>query len=177
MGNKERNTPVTHLAGPSDRQEKPPADNCLRCPISPATTKSQNAVTNPAPPTTTELLKLSVQHYPAVGIHIVVVDGQLDLLTAPLLEQCVHEQLADAPPHLILDLESVRFLGSSGLSCLLRARELAEQTPGSQLHLAGLITHAVARAVQTTGLLDMFSTYPTLIHAVADVMAIKNTSA
>ncbi|HYZ35726.1 MAG TPA: STAS domain-containing protein [Pseudonocardiaceae bacterium] len=43
----------------------------------------------------------------------------------------MHEQLADAPPHLILDLESVRFLGSSGLSCLLRARELAEQTPGS----------------------------------------------
>jgi anti-anti-sigma regulatory factor len=73
----------------------------------------------------------------------------------------------------ILDLESVLFLGSSGLSCLLRARELAEQTPGSQLHLAGLITRAVARAVKIIGLLGMFSTYPTLIHAVVDVMAIK----
>ena len=164
---------MTNLAGPSDRQEKPPADNCLGSPINPATTKNHSAVTNPTPPTAAELLKLSVQHYPAVGIRIVVVDGQLDLLTAPLLEQCMHEQLADAPPHLILNLESVCFLGSSGLSCLLRARELAEQTPGSQLHLAGLITRAVAHAVQITGLLDMFSTYPTLVHAVVDVMAIK----
>jgi anti-sigma B factor antagonist len=89
----------------------------------------------------------------------VVIDGQLDLLTALLLEQCVHEQLAAAPPHLILDLESVHFLGSSGLSCLLRARGLVEQTPGSQLHLAGLITRVVARAVKITGLLGMFSTY------------------
>jgi anti-anti-sigma regulatory factor len=36
-------------------------------------------------------------------------------------------------------LESVRFLGSSGLGGLLRARELA-QVGGSHLHLAGLIT-------------------------------------
>jgi hypothetical protein len=95
-GNKERNTPVTNLAGPSGRQERPPADNCVPSPINPATTKNHSAVTNPAPLTAAELLKLSVQHYPAVGIHVVVVDGELDLLTAPLLEQCVHEQLAAA---------------------------------------------------------------------------------
>jgi anti-sigma B factor antagonist len=100
---------------------------------------------------------------------VVVVEGELDLLTAPLLEHHVREQLFAAPAHLILDLESVQFLGSSGLSCLLRARELA-QTRGAQLHLAGLITSAVARAVKITGLLGVFSTYPTLIHAVIELV-------
>jgi anti-sigma B factor antagonist len=116
----------------------------------------------------TRLLGLSPQHYPAVGITVVVVDGELDLLTAPLLEQCLREQLVAGPAHLIVDLESVRFLGASGLSCLLGARELVG-AHGSQLHLAGLITSVVQRAVETTGLLGLFSTYPTLLHAVIDL--------
>jgi anti-anti-sigma factor len=62
------------------------------------------------------LLGLTVQHYPAVGICVVVVEGELDLLTVPLLEQRLREQLAARPTHLILDLEFVLFLGCSGLS-------------------------------------------------------------
>jgi anti-sigma B factor antagonist len=111
---------------------------------------------------------LSVQHHPAVAICAVVVEGELDLLTAPLLERSVREQLLAAPAHLILDLESVCFVGSSGLTCLLTARELA-QTSGVQLHLAGLITRVVARPVEITGLLAVFSTYPTLIHAMMEL--------
>lgn len=111
---------------------------------------------------------LSVQHYPAVGICVVVVEGELDVLTAPLLEQRVREQLVAAPAHLILDLEPVSFLGSSGLSGLLVARELA-LTSGVQLHLAGLITRVVARSVEVTGLLGAFSTYPTLLQAVIEL--------
>jgi len=111
-----------------------------------------------------------VQHYPGVGICVVVVEGELDVLTAPLLEQRVREQLVAAPAHLILDLEPVSFLGSSGLSGLLVARELA-LTSGVQLHLAGLITRVVARSVEVTGLLGAFSTYPTLLQAVIELPA------
>jgi hypothetical protein len=77
----------------------------------------------------TQRLGLRVQH-PAVGVCVVVVVGELDLLTAPLLDACVREQLAAAPTNLILDLQAVRFLGASGLSCLLRAREGVLQTTG-----------------------------------------------
>src|SRR3954454_15689930 len=111
---------------------------------------------------------LSVHHYPAVGISVAVVEGELDGLTAPLLEQRIREQLLAAPAHLILDLEPVCFLGSSGLSCLLLARELA-LTSGVQLHLAGLITRVVARSVEITGLLGAFSTYPTLLQAMIEL--------
>lgn len=114
------------------------------------------------------LLSLSAQHYPCVGICVVVAEGEVDLLTAPLLEQRLREQLVAGPAHLVLDLESVSFVACGGLSCLLGARELA-QAGGSQLHLAGLTSHVVQRAVKITGLLGLFSTYPTLVHAVIDL--------
>jgi anti-sigma B factor antagonist len=114
--------------------------------------------------TATQRLGLSVQH-PAVGVCVVAVAGELDMLTAPLFEGCVHQQLAAAPTDLILDLEAVYFLGDSGLSCLLRAREGVQQTPGVRLHLAGLVTRAVARLLEVTELLEQFDTYPRLIDA------------
>ncbi len=112
----------------------------------------------------TQRLGLSVQH-PTVGVCVVAVDGELDMLTAPLLDACVREQLTTAPANLILDLEAVRFLGASGLSCLLQARELAQQTTGVQLHLAGVVTRAVARSLEVTGLLEQFDTYSRLTDA------------
>jgi anti-sigma B factor antagonist len=117
------------------------------------------------------LLQLTVQHYPAVGICVVVVNGELDTLTAPLLEEHVRSQLLAAPAHLVLDLEPVRFLGAGGLSCLLRVRELTRRTAGSQLHLAGLITRPVSRALHINGLRELFDTHPTLIHAVVTALA------
>ncbi|MDQ3906311.1 MAG: STAS domain-containing protein [Actinomycetota bacterium] len=112
--------------------------------------------------------KLSVQHYPTVDICAVVVEGELDLLTAPLLGRCVRQQLVAAPQHLILDLEAVGFMGSRGLNCLLRARQLT-QTRGIELHLAGLATRAISVPMKLAGLLGVFSTYPTLVHAVMEL--------
>ena len=114
-----------------------------------------------------DLLGLTVQH-PAAGVCVVTVDGELDSLSVPLFDACVAEQLAAAPTHLILDLQPVRFLASTGLTSLLRAQELAETT-GTQLHLAGLVTRVVARALQVTELLECFDTYPTLTDALAVV--------
>jgi anti-sigma B factor antagonist len=96
----------------------------------------------------------------------VAVEGEVDTLTAPALKTCVSEQVATLPAHLVLDLESVRFMGAQGLSCLLEARGLVQQNE-SQLHLAGLVTRAVARPLHITGLLELFSTYPTLPQALA----------
>jgi len=109
-------------------------------------------------------LGLTVRH-PAVGVCVVAVDGELDMLTTPLLEACVREQLTAVPADLILDLQAVRFLGSNGLSCLLRVRELARQTTGVQLHLAGLVTRTVARSLEVTGLLEQFDSYRCLADA------------
>jgi len=97
---------------------------------------------------------------------VVTVEGELDTLSAPCFDACLSEQVAAAPAHLVLDLELVSFLASTGLTSLLRARELAETT-GTQLHLAGLVTRVVARALHVTELVDCFDTYPTLTDALA----------
>jgi anti-sigma B factor antagonist len=156
---------MTDSADSSDWRRKPSAANSSTYSTGAADHRPAGSSALCAP---AELLELSVQHYPAVGICVLVVAGELDLLTVPLLEQRLREQLVAEPAHLILDLESVRFLGCSGLSCLLDARELAGAS-GSQLHLAGLITRVIARAVGITGLVGLFSTYPTLIHAVVEL--------
>jgi anti-sigma B factor antagonist len=158
---------VTNIANPSEWETNPSAARSSTYPFDPAAATDHTPVGSVSLHVPTRL-DLSVQHYPLVGITVVRVDGELDLLTAPLLERCMRDQLVARPAHLILDLEPVRFLGASGLSCLLDARKLV-RVSGSQLHLTGLITSVVQRAVKATGLLGLFSTYPTLLHAVLDL--------
>lgn len=158
---------MSNTADPADWQVSPSAGASSTHPFDPAAAADDRPAASVVL-RANRLLRLRLQHYPAVGITVVVVDGELDLLTSPLLEQCLRDQLVAGPAHLILDVESVRFLGASGLSWLLGARELVG-AHGSQLHLAGLITSVVERAVETTGLLGLFSTYPTLLHAVIDL--------
>ncbi|MEO7194462.1 MAG: STAS domain-containing protein [Pseudonocardiaceae bacterium] len=109
-----------------------------------------------------QLLWLSVRHRDP-GVLVVAVSGDLDMLTAPLLDECLREQLSGAVPHLVVDLEGVKFLGACGLRCLLQARELAETT-GVVLHLAGLVNRAAERPLAVCSLLPLFRCYPTLAH-------------
>ncbi|MDQ3764779.1 MAG: STAS domain-containing protein [Actinomycetota bacterium] len=123
---------------------------------------------DPAFNAASEMLELTVEH-PANGVCVVTVDGELDMCTAPLLETCLQEQLCTNPRHLVVDLQPVRFLSSSGLNCLLRTRDNA-QTTATQLHLAGLTSRAVARPLQVSQLLGQFTTYPTVTHALTTII-------
>lgn len=91
-----------------------------------------------------ELLELTVER-PAIGVRVVTVGGELDMLTAPALAECLQQQLSTNPSHLILDLQKVSFLDSKGMNCLLQSRETTH-TSNTQLHLAGLVTHACKAA-------------------------------
>jgi anti-sigma B factor antagonist len=106
-------------------------------------------------------------YHPSAGVCVVAVNGELDMLTAPLLGTCVRQQRATTPAHLILDLQPLRFLGVSGLTYLLYVRELAQQPPQFRLHLTGLTNRAVARPLELTGVLKLFNTYPTLADGLA----------
>ncbi len=89
--------------------------------------------------------------------------------TAPLLEACLRNQLRTTPRHLVVDLQQVQFLSSSGLNCLLSIRDSA-QTATTQLHLAGLVSRPVARPLQVSQLMDQFNTYLTVTDAVAAII-------
>lgn len=118
--------------------------------------------------TASEMLGLTVEH-PAHDVCVVTVNGELDMATAPLLEGCLRNQLRTTPRHLVVDLQQVQFLSSSGLNCLLSIRDSA-QTATTQLHLAGLVSRPVARPLQVSQLMDRFNTYPTVIDAVTAII-------
>jgi anti-sigma B factor antagonist len=65
---------------------------------------------------------------------IVVLDGELDIVTAPGLAQQL-APVARTGSDLVLDLSAVRFCDCAGLNTFLRLRRLASASGGS-LHLA-----------------------------------------
>jgi anti-sigma B factor antagonist len=108
--------------------------------------------------------------YPVPRVCVVQVAGELDVMTAPLLDRCVRDQLATGPAQLLIDLTAVTFLGSSGLQSLMEsAQRLEAVAPGSMLQLIGTEHGAVHRPLELVGLLSLLSVHPTLSEALAQI--------
>jgi anti-sigma B factor antagonist len=56
------------------------------------------------------------------GYEVLVVDGELDIATAPRMIAALNEALADLASPLVVDLTSVVFMDSTGLALLMNAR-------------------------------------------------------
>ena len=64
------------------------------------------------------------------GLAVVAVSGSVDMLTAPGLTEAIDSALAKKPKGLIIDLLKVEFLGSAGISVLMKTRDnLGETIP------------------------------------------------
>src|ERR1700753_4047318 len=57
------------------------------------------------------------------GLAVVAVSGSVDMLTAPGLAEAIDSALAKKPKGLIVDLLKVEFLGSAGISGLMKSRD------------------------------------------------------
>ncbi len=80
---------------------------------------------------------------------VLVVDGDLDLHTAPAAREAIEAALSHRPRRLIMDLSLVRFLNSTGLEVLLAAQRQA--APHTDLRLVAT-TRTVWRPLQITRL-------------------------
>jgi anti-sigma B factor antagonist len=97
---------------------------------------------------------------------VVRVSGEIDLVTAPALEQAIGAVVADSPSALVIDLSAVEFLGSVGLKILAATYEkLATSTQ------FGVVAHgpATRRPIHLTGLDKTFPLYSTLDDALTGV--------
>jgi len=79
----------------------------------------------------------------------VVVTGELDVVTAPKLDERIEHALRDRPPLLLIDLTGVTFLGSAGMTSLVAAHRIAGDTTTVRIVATGRST---ARAMQIVGL-------------------------
>jgi anti-sigma B factor antagonist len=81
---------------------------------------------------------------------VVALSGELDLTNAPLLDRALEQSAVVGAADIVLDLQEVEFLDSSGLRAILRAQRLADRrgqgfaiTEGSgQVQRLLSITHA-----------------------------------
>ena len=108
-------------------------------------------MTTLSPSPTDELL--TVDSVTVDGTTRLVLAGEVDCSTAPLLRRTLDAAFADEPRGITVDLEAVTFLDSAGLSTL----AIAHRTAAAQgVRLRVLVgTRAVARALQVTGLWDL----------------------
>lgn len=88
---------------------------------------------------------------PRRGLVIVVVQGEVDRLSAPRLEEMLTSRLRGTLNALVVDLSGVDFLGTAGLTALLRADLLARQC-GISLRILSGDNRGVVRALRLTDL-------------------------
>lgn len=102
-----------------------------------------------------------IDHGP--DMRVVTVTGEIDVVTAPDLADCLTTQLAGSQV-VVVDLDGVRFLGSAGVAALFEANELATRQ-GRDLQL---VSHSRTAnlALKVTGLDTCF----TFANSVPDVL-------
>jgi anti-sigma B factor antagonist len=75
------------------------------------------------------------------GLAVVSVSGSVDMLTAPGLAEAIDSALAKQPKGLIVDLTKVEFLGSAGISVLMKTRDALDEAVSFCVVADGPATH------------------------------------
>jgi anti-sigma B factor antagonist len=104
---------------------------------------------------------------PAAEQVIITVGGEVDMLTSPQLRSLVLDQFEPGAgvELVVLDLDGVTFLGTSGLAVLIEVREAAHAA-GVELRLA-CTARRVLRPLTIAGLIPLFDIHDTIDGALA----------
>ena len=97
------------------------------------------------------------------GQAVVALRGELNLADIPGVASCVIAAVAACGPSVIVDLADLEGIGYSGLSVLLRVRKWTRRSGGDLLLAAP--RQPVRQILQATGLIDVFSVYPSVEQA------------
>ncbi|HUK68811.1 MAG TPA: STAS domain-containing protein [Streptosporangiaceae bacterium] len=98
------------------------------------------------------------------GQGVVALRGELDLADAPSVAAQLSAAVEAYGPRVIVDLEDLEYIDSSGLGVLVRVLKKARGN-GGDLPLAAP-QGMVRRVLTATGLMGVFSVYPSLEEAV-----------
>jgi anti-sigma B factor antagonist len=86
---------------------------------------------------------------------VVVVAGELDIASAPMLKDAIKRARQDDADDLVVDLRDLEFMDVSGLRVLIRAHQHAEEA-GGRLRLAN-VRESVRRLLTLTGANEILS--------------------
>jgi anti-sigma B factor antagonist len=103
---------------------------------------------------------------PADKQALIAVGGEVDMVTSPALRSCVLDRYASGTELVVLDLDQVTFLGTSGLAVLIEVREAAHAA-GVELRIA-CTARRVLRPLTIAGLVPLFDIHDTADEALAE---------
>jgi anti-sigma B factor antagonist len=110
------------------------------------------------------VLQISARHLEKVTIFDI--SGDIDLATSPQLRKALLRELRESQmPRVVLNLNAVRYIDSSGVASLVEALK-ASRDSGSRLILFGL-NSAIREVLQLSKLLKIFEITDTEEQAVA----------
>jgi anti-anti-sigma factor len=97
--------------------------------------------------------RLSIHSVDREERHTIVLKGELDMASAPLLESALSDACsAEAPKDLVLDMSGVEFIDSSGLKAILHGKLLCDSR--ERAFSLTPATQPAQRVFEATGLVD-----------------------
>lgn len=97
---------------------------------------------------------------------VLTVSGEVDLLSAPQLDEAIHTALTTGPAAVIVDLSNVDFLASAGMTVLVTVQ--AEVAPPTRFAVVAN-GPATSRPIKLIGLDSIVSVYSTLDSALSRI--------
>lgn len=110
--------------------------------------------------TSADAISIDVDADSQPGRSIIRVGGEIDMLTAPVLRETLLPLVDEPSADVVLDLDGVTFLASTGLGVLVEAAQRAEAA-GAALRLV-CSSRAVTRPLELTGLNQILDIHDSL---------------
>jgi len=108
---------------------------------------------------------LKLGHYARDGIEVIDVQGEIDIYTAPRLRELLINLVSQGDYQLVVNLDKVGFLDSTGLGVLVGGLRRVRAHNGS-LDLV-CTQQPILKIFRITGLTEVFGIYETVDQAIA----------
>ena len=110
-------------------------------------------------------MDLKLGHYARDGIEVIDVQGEIDMYTAPRLRELLIDLVSKGDYQLVVNLDKVGFLDSTGLGVLVGGLRRVRAHDGS-LDLV-CTQQRILKIFRITGLTEVFGIYETVDQAIA----------
>ena len=110
-------------------------------------------------------MDLKLGHYDKDGIEVIDVQGEIDMYTAPRLRELLIDLVSKGSYQLVVNLDEVGFLDSTGLGVLVGGLRRVRAHDGS-LDLV-CTREPILKIFRITGLTEVFGIYETVDQAIA----------
>ena len=110
-------------------------------------------------------MDLRLGHHAKDGIEVIDVQGEIDMYTAPRLRELLIDLVSTGSYQLVVNLDKVGFLDSTGLGVLVGGLKRVRARDGS-LDLV-CTQQRILKILKITGLTEVFGIYETVDQAIA----------